>query len=77
MFYNNMNACFLFFPLMLYFEADVLKAAIDSQLVSGIFWSAMTVAGFFGFSIDIITVLQIKVTSPLLHSISGAAKAAV
>jgi solute carrier family 35 (GDP-fucose transporter), member C1 len=45
--------------------------------VSSIFWSAMTVAGFFGFAIGIVTVLQIKATSPLTHNISGTAKAAV
>lgn len=37
----------------------------------------MFVAGFFGFSIGIVTVLQIKATSPLTHNISGTAKAAV
>ena len=62
---------------MLFFEADAIAAAVNSQLVSGIFWSAMTVAGFFGFSIGIVTVLQIKATSPLTHNISGTAKAAV
>lgn len=76
-YYNNVNACLLFIPLILYYEADVLKTAIGTQLVSGIFWSAMTVAGFFGFSIGIVTVLQIKATSPLSHNISGTAKAAV
>lgn len=76
-FYNNMNACFLFVPLMLYYEGDVLITSINAQLVSGIFWSAMTVAGFFGFAIGIVTVLQIKATSPLTHNISGTAKAAV
>lgn len=76
-FYNNMNACFLFLPLMFYFEGHVLIASINTQLVSSIFWSAMTVAGFFGFAIGIVTVLQIKATSPLTHNISGTAKAAV
>ena len=37
----------------------------------------MSLAGFFGFSIGIVTVLQIKATSPLTHNISGTAKAAV
>lgn len=37
----------------------------------------MTMAGFFGFSIGIVTVLQIKATSPLTHNISGTAKAAL
>lgn len=76
-FYNNINASLLFIPLMVYFEKDIILAAIDQQLVSPTFWSAMCVAGFFGFSIGIVTVLQIKATSPLTHNISGTAKAAV
>lgn len=76
-FYNNINAVILFIPLVLFFEGDVVMAAMDSQLVSATFWSAMTVAGVFGFSIGIVTVLQIKATSPLSHNISGTAKAAV
>jgi len=76
-FYNNVNASLLFLPLIGYYEKDVLIKSIDDQLVSPIFWSAMSVAGFFGFSIGIVTVLQIKATSPLTHNISGTAKAAV
>mmetsp|Transcript_27010 Transcript_27010/g.25877 ORF Transcript_27010/g.25877 Transcript_27010/m.25877 type:complete len:380 (-) Transcript_27010:252-1391(-) len=75
--YNNINACFLFLPLIYYFEYDILKEHLDMELISGQFWSAMTIAGFFGFSIGIVTVLQIKATSPLSHNISGTAKAAV
>lgn len=75
-YYNNVNATILFLPLMAYFEGDILKNA-GSRLLSGAFWSAMSVAGFFGFSIGIVTVLQIKATSPLTHNISGTAKAAV
>jgi len=62
---------------MAYFEKDVIITALDDQLISPTFWSAMCVAGFFGFSIGIVTVLQIKATSPLTHNISGTAKAAV
>lgn len=76
-FYNNVNAILLFIPLMLYFEMDTIRGAVGQQLSSSLFWSAMTVAGFFGFSIGIVTVLQIKATSPLTHNISGTAKAAV
>uniref|UniRef100_A0A7S2EWA7 Sugar phosphate transporter domain-containing protein n=1 Tax=Trieres chinensis TaxID=1514140 RepID=A0A7S2EWA7_TRICV len=76
-FYNNVNATFLFIPLVLYFEGDIISQHSDTRLVSGIFWTAMTVAGVFGFSIGIVTVLQIKATSPLTHNISGTAKAAV
>jgi len=45
-------------------------------MISPIFWAAMMVAGVFGFSIGIVTVMQIKATSPLTHNISGTAKAA-
>jgi GDP-fucose transporter C1 len=76
-FYNNINAIVLFLPLMAYFEAGIIYEALGHQLTSGLFWSAMCVAGFFGFSIGIVTVLQIKATSPLSHNISGTAKAAV
>ena len=76
-FYNNMNAIILFLPIMAYYESGVIVAALHTQFVSSIFWFAMTVAGFFGFSIGIVTVLQIKATSPLSHNISGTAKAAV
>lgn len=76
-YYNNVNACFLFIPLIAYFEGDIITRHADGRLVSATFWSAMTVAGFFGFSIGIVTVLQIKATSPLTHNISGTAKAAV
>jgi GDP-fucose transporter C1 len=76
-FYNNVNACILFLPLIIYFELPIIIGAFNQQLASGVFWGAMTVAGFFGFSIGIVTVLQIKATSPLSHNISGTAKAAV
>lgn len=75
-YYNNVNASILFIPLILYFEGDIIMNAQET-LTSSAFWSAMSVAGFFGFSIGIVTVLQIKATSPLSHNISGTAKAAV
>lgn len=76
-FYNNVNACVLFMPLMAYFEAKTLVVAMGHQMLSPLFWGAMVVAGVFGFSIGIVTVMQIKATSPLSHNISGTAKAAV
>jgi len=76
-FYNNVNAIVLFLPLIAYFEAQTMFDAMGKQMLSPIFWSAMMVAGFFGFSIGIVTVMQIKATSPLSHNISGTAKAAV
>jgi GDP-fucose transporter C1 len=76
-FYNNVNACIIFLPLILVFEHQPLYHAFGTQFLSPLFWFAMSVAGFFGFSIGIVTVLQIKATSPLSHNISGTAKAAV
>merc|ERR1712048_1481358 len=46
------------------------------QITDGEFWLRMTVAGLLGFAIGYVTGLQIKVTSPLTHNISGTAKAA-
>ena len=37
----------------------------------------MSLTGFFGFGIGLVTVMQVKATSPLTHNISGTAKAAV
>mmetsp|Transcript_42270 Transcript_42270/g.42844 ORF Transcript_42270/g.42844 Transcript_42270/m.42844 type:complete len:123 (-) Transcript_42270:489-857(-) len=62
---------------MVFFEGDIIMAGLQAQLKTTEFWIMMTVAGFFGFSIGIVTVLQIKATSPLSHNISGTAKAAV
>lgn len=75
-FYNNVNATILFLPLIFYFEGEIIRDA-SKTFMSPAFWSAMLLAGFFGFSIGIVTVLQIKATSPLSHNISGTAKAAV
>merc|ERR1712232_366844 len=76
-YYNNMNASFLFLPLIYWFELETLIQSIEDQLANPVFWSAMTSSGFFGFGIGIVTVLQIKATSPLSHNISGTAKSAV
>jgi len=73
-YYNNINACLLFIPLMLitgeWSEVTNFKfiAEID-------FWSMMVAGGVFGFAIGYVTGLQIQVTSPLTHNISGTAKA--
>lgn len=75
-YYNNVNASILFIPLILIFERDIILKS-QEKLTSGPFWMAMWLAGFFGFSIGIVTVLQIKATSPLSHNISGTAKAAL
>lgn len=45
-----------------------------SKLFEPLFWGAMTIGGLCGFAIGFVTALQIKVTSPLTHNISGTAK---
>lgn len=75
-FYNNLNATFLFFPLIAFFELDVLSNNLD-KLVSPFFWGAMTITGVFGYAIGVVTMMQIQATNPLTHNISGTAKAAV
>jgi len=74
-FYNNVNACALFLPLMLVFGELPVIASFE-HLDDASFWFLMTIGGVFGFAIGYVTGLQIKVTSPLTHNISGTAKAA-
>merc|ERR1719414_876660 len=65
----------LFIPMMLVFgEFSVLMEF--SGLFSLTFWILMTLGGVFGCGIGYVTGLQVKVTSPLTHNISGTAKAA-
>lgn len=73
-FYNNVNACVLFLPLMVLLGE--LRALLDfAHLNSAHFWVMMTLGGLFGFAIGYVTGLQIKFTSPLTHNVSGTAKA--
>ncbi|KFM67563.1 GDP-fucose transporter 1, partial [Stegodyphus mimosarum] len=73
-YYNNINAIALFLPLMLLFGE--VKTVFDFELLGDIyFWILMIIGGTFGFAIGYVTGLQIKVTSPLTHNISGTAKA--
>jgi len=74
--YNNLNACVLFLPLMLVF-GEVPIIIQFPRLFDAHFWFLMCVGGLFGFLIGYVTGLQIKVTSPLTHNISGTAKACV
>ena len=75
-FYNNLNACALLLPLVCLSEFHVIYTN-TAKLLSLQFWAAMVIASVLGFSVALVTVLQIKFTSPLTHNISGTAKAAV
>lgn len=74
-FYNNFNACCCLAPLSLLLEGGTLIAGID-RLLSLRLWAALLLASGLGFAVALVTVLQIKFTSPLTHNISGTAKAA-
>ena len=73
-FYNNINAILLFFPLIV-ITGELHEILTYSRLNDISFWNIMTLSGIFGFLIAYVTGLQIKVTSPLTHNISGTAKA--
>ncbi|XP_029001078.1 GDP-fucose transporter 1 [Betta splendens] len=73
-YYNNVNACVLFLPLILLF-GELRHVAAFSRLADLRFWGMMTLGGAFGFAIGYVTGLQIKYTSPLSHNVSGTAKA--
>lgn len=73
-YYNNINACLLFMPLLLIF-GDLGRLIHFNDLSNLWFWATMTLGGVFGFAIGYVTGLQIKYTSPLTHNVSGTAKA--
>lgn len=73
-YYNNINACVLFLPLIIVF-GELGHVADFSRLADLGFWGMMTLGGVFGFAIGYVTGLQIKYTSPLTHNVSGTAKA--
>jgi len=74
-FYNNVNAMLLFIPMMVVFGEFPVLFAFEG-LFSPTFWFLMVIGGVFGCAIGYVTGLQVKVTSPLTHNISGTAKAA-
>jgi len=75
-FYTNVNATLLFIPIVLVTETEVL-VEFRARFLSSSFWLMMVMTGVLGFLINIVSVAQINVTSPLTHNISGTAKACV
>lgn len=73
-YYINFYACCLFLPIM-YLNEEFSEIYHYQYLWELWFWGALSVGGVCGFAIGFVTVLQIKVTSPLTHNISGTAKA--
>jgi GDP-fucose transporter C1 len=76
-YYNNVNASLLFLPLIFLTGEHEIIAKYSYLLYSAYFWTMMLIAGVLGFLIGIVTVMQINITSPLTHNISGTAKACV
>lgn len=73
-YYNNVYSCFLFLPLII-INGEVSAVLNYEFIAASWFWGAMIIGGVCGFLIGYVTTLQIKVTSPLTHNISGTAKA--
>ena len=65
-YYNNINACLLFTPLVL-LTGEWSQLMAFSGLAEPHFWVLMTVAGVFGFSIGYVTGLQIQVGDVTVH----------
>ncbi|KAK7081950.1 hypothetical protein SK128_023671 [Halocaridina rubra] len=73
-YYNNALASIVFIPLIIISgEMHAVFKILSEE--STHFWVLMTIGGLFGFAIGYVTGLQIQVTSPLTHNISGTAKA--
>ncbi|XP_046406180.1 GDP-fucose transporter 1 [Ischnura elegans] len=73
-YYNNVYSSIIFIPLML-MSNELYEVMNYERLWDLKFWMLMSGGGLCGFSIGYVTALQIKVTSPLTHNISGTAKA--
>lgn len=73
-YYNNIYSIFLFLPLII--MTGEMSTVMNYEHIDQLwFWITMVVGGICGFLIGFVTTLQIKVTSPLTHNISGTAKA--
>ncbi|XP_076758636.1 GDP-fucose transporter nac [Xylocopa sonorina] len=73
-YYNNAYSVIIFLPLMITNGEHITVYNYD-KIGSSYFWLAIIIGGICGFAIGYATALQIKVTSPLTHNISGTAKA--
>lgn len=73
--YNNLNASFLFLPLIVAF-GEPNMVVTSPNILNPKFWSMMLAGGVFGICISFAVAAQIKYTSPLSHNVSATAKAA-
>jgi GDP-fucose transporter C1 len=75
-FYNNLLGFTMFVPLIgIAGELETLRAY--DQLFAAHFWAMLLLSAMFAYLIAFASVLQIKMTSPLTHNISGTFKACI
>ncbi|KAF2364400.1 Sugar phosphate transporter domain [Trinorchestia longiramus] len=73
-YYNNVIASVIFLPVVvLSGELSAIYVLLTSSSLT--YWILLGSTGVCGFAIGYVTGLQIQVTSPLTHTISGTAKA--
>lgn len=73
--YNNLNASFLFLPLILF--SGEINTVLNSDLTRSFhYWVLLFLSGLLGVMISFATAAQIKYTSPLTHNVSATAKSA-
>lgn len=73
-FYNNVYSTILVFPFLFLF-GDFRELSQYENITALWFWASIFVSGVCGLAIGYVTSLQIQVTSPLTHNVSGTAKA--
>ena len=72
--YNNINAVLIMLPLI-FVMGELPALRMFEHWAELYFWLLLLAAGVFGIAIGYVTSLQIKVTTPLTHNVSGTAKA--
>jgi GDP-fucose transporter C1 len=75
-YFTNFYATILFIPII-FFIGEYEQVINFKNLYSIYFWAAMTFSGLLGFLVGFVTSLQVEVTSPLTHNISGTTKSYV
>jgi solute carrier family 35 (GDP-fucose transporter), member C1 len=72
-FYNNLYASLAILPIIFY-QREQERIIQFEGLTSCYFWFILSLTGFLGFLVGYATSLQIQLTSPLTHNISGTTK---
>eukprot|EP00736_Rhodelphis_marinus_P008733 Rmarinus@m.26201 len=73
-FYNNLNACLILVPAVL-FSGELSRVIESPSTLAPAFWGGTLVSGVCGFAMGFVTIQQINTTSPLTHNISTTSKA--